>query len=88
MKPSFPHDPPSAVNIAQLGYDSDGELGPFFDAVANKNWYSDSDDDEESVFFLMRPPTPPEESAPPAIASTVDANQPIAAAVSLTEVEV
>jgi hypothetical protein len=71
----------------RLGYDSDGELGPFFDAVANENWYSDSDDDEEPV-FLMTPPTPPEQSAPPAIASTVDANQPIAAAVSLTEVEV
>ena len=42
----------------------------------------------KNQFFLMRPPTPPEESAPPAIASTVDANQPIAAAVSLTEVEV
>jgi benzoyl-CoA reductase/2-hydroxyglutaryl-CoA dehydratase subunit BcrC/BadD/HgdB len=36
----------------------------------------------------MTPPTPPEQFAPPAIASTVDANQPIAAAVSLTEVEV
>jgi hypothetical protein len=71
-----------------LGYDSDGELGPFFDAVADEKWDSDSDDDEESV-FLMTPPTPPDQPAPPTIESTVDANQPIAAAAaSLTEVEV
>jgi hypothetical protein len=34
------------------GYDSDGELGPFFDAVEDEEDLEDDDSDDDSIFFL------------------------------------
>mmetsp|Transcript_15692 Transcript_15692/g.22367 ORF Transcript_15692/g.22367 Transcript_15692/m.22367 type:complete len:238 (-) Transcript_15692:894-1607(-) len=34
------------------GYDSDGELGPFFDAVEGEEDFEDDDSDDDSIFFL------------------------------------
>jgi hypothetical protein len=69
------------------GLDSDGEVGPFFDAVAEEKDYSDEEDENEDIGIggpvQVVPPSTDAPLIPPITATGNDATLP-----SLTEVEV
>jgi hypothetical protein len=56
------------------GYDSDGEIGPFFDAVQGEEEFDDDDSDDDSIFFFGAGFSSPAVVEPEAtLPSTVDA---------------